>query len=286
MKNLNFENLEVLSPAGNAESFYAALNNGADAIYLGLDSFNARMKADNFSKDNIREYIKLAHSLNAKVYITINTLLNDDDFDELIEMTKVLTDAKADAFIVQDLGVAHILKTCFKNITLHASTQMGIHNLEGALIAERLGFKRIVLSRETTLKDIEDIHKNTNLEIEYFVQGALCVAFSGNCYLSSLEKGLSGNEGKCLQLCRLPYFNSQTKETKYYLSPRDLSLLENLPSLIKAGVTSFKIEGRLKHSGYVAICTNLYKKALNLILKQMIFCKKHSLVATLTKMHI
>lgn len=265
MKNIDFENLEVLSPAGDAESFYAALNSGADAIYLGLNNFNARMKAENFSKENIIDFIKLAHSFGVKIYITINTLLNDDDFDELVSLVKLLTQAKADAFIVQDLGVAHVLKNCFVGITLHASTQMGIHNLEGALVAEKLGFKRIVLSRETTLKDIEEIHENTNLEIEYFVQGALCVAFSGNCYLSSIENGLSGNEGKCLQLCRLPYLNSKTNETKYYLSPRDLSLLENISSLIDAGVTSFKIEGRMKHSGYVAICTKMYKTALNLI---------------------
>jgi len=265
MKKINFEKLEILSPAGNTESFMAALNNGADAIYLGLDKFNARMKADNFTKENIREYIKLAHSFNAKVYITINTLLNDEDFDELIDLVCALIQAKADAFIVQDLGVAHILKTCFDGITLHASTQMGIHNLEGALVAQKLGFSRIVLSRETSLEDIKEIHEKTNLEIEYFVQGALCVAFSGNCYLSSLEHGLSGNEGKCLQLCRLPYTNSITNETKYFLSPRDLALIKNLPVLIEAGVTSFKIEGRLKHSGYVSLCTNLYKNALNLI---------------------
>ncbi len=265
MKNIDFEKLEILSPAGNIESFMAALNNGADAIYLGLDKFNARMKADNFTKENIREYIRLAHSFNAKVYITINTLLNDEDFDELIDLVCALTQAKADAFIVQDLGIAHILKTCFEGITLHASTQMGIHNLEGALVAQKLGFSRIVLSRETSLEDIKEIHEKTDLEIEYFVQGALCVAFSGNCYLSSLEHGMSGNEGKCLQLCRLPYENTLTNETKYYLSPRDLALIKNLPLLIEAGVTSFKIEGRLKHSGYVSLCTNLYKTAINLL---------------------
>ena len=265
MKNINLENLEILSPAGSPDCFLSALNSGADAIYLGLGSFNARMKAENFSKENIREYIKLAHSHSVKVYITINTLLNDDDFDELISLVDFLTQAKADAFIVQDLGVAYVLKNCFKDIVFHASTQMGIHNLEGALVAEKLGFSRVVLSRETTIEDIKEIHQNTNLEIEYFIQGALCVAFSGNCYLSSLEHNASGNEGKCLQLCRLPYKNTQTNETKYYLSPRDLSLLENLPKLIDAGVTSFKIEGRMKHSGYVAICTNLYKNALNLI---------------------
>ncbi len=273
MKEINFENLEILSPAGNEESFLAAINNGADAVYLGLNSFNARMKADNFTTDNIRHYIALAHSFGVKVYITINTLLRDEDFDELINLVRVLTCAKADAFIVQDLGVAHVLKNCFKNIVLHASTQMGIHNLEGALVAKQLGFSRIVLSRETTLADIKEIHEKSGLEIEYFVQGALCVAFSGNCYLSSLENGASGNEGKCLQLCRLPYKNNQTNSEKYYLSPRDLSLLENLPKLIGAGVTSFKIEGRLKHPGYVGICTNLYKTALNLI-KNNIFTNK------------
>ena len=218
MKNLNQSPIEVLAPAGNPECFYAAINNGADAVYLGLSSFNARMRAENFTTSNIRDFIKHAHTFGVKVYITINTLLKDDDFDELVEMVKVLIDAKADAFIVQDYGVAHVLKTCFDGIVLHASTQMGIHNLDGALFAEKLGFSRIVLSRETKLEDIKLIKQHTNLEIEYFVQGALCVAFSGNCYLSSLEKNLSGNEGKCLQLCRLPFTNNQTGETKYYLS--------------------------------------------------------------------
>lgn len=265
MKNINFENLEILSPAGNPDSFIAALNSGADAIYLGLDLFNARMSAENFTTENIRTFIKLAHSHFVKVYITINTLLKDEDFDKLVELVDILTKAKADAFIVQDLGVAFVLKKCFNNIVLHASTQMGIHNLEGALVAEKIGFSRIVLSRETTLEDIKEISEKTNLELEYFIQGALCVAFSGNCYLSSIEHSASGNEGKCLQLCRLPYKSSLTNQEKYYLSPKDLSLIENLPLLIDAGITSFKIEGRLKHSGYVSICTKLYKTALNLI---------------------
>ena len=257
--------LEVLAPAGNPECFLSALHNGADAIYLGLSSFNARMKAQNFTTENIREYVSLAHTFGTKVYITINTLLCDEDFSELIELVKALTIAKVDAFIVQDYGVAHVLKNCFENIVLHASTQMGIHNLEGAKFAEKLGFSRIVLSREAKLEDIKLIKQHTNLEIEYFVQGALCVAFSGNCYLSSLEKNFSGNEGKCLQLCRLPFTNNQTGETKYYLSARDLSLLENLKELIDAGVTSFKIEGRMRHAGYVATATNIYKTAVELI---------------------
>lgn len=265
MKISNFENLEILSPAGSPECFYANINNGCDAVYLGLSDFNARMKAQNFTVENIRDYVKHAHKFGVKVYVTVNTLLNNEDFNKFIEMIKSLVKSKVDAFIVQDFGVAHILKSSFENITLHASTQMGIHNLNGAKVAEELGFSRIVLSREATLEDIKEIKQNTNLEIEYFVQGALCVAFSGNCYLSSLEKNASGNEGKCLQLCRLPYKNNLTNEESYYLSTRDLSLLKNLEVLIDAGVSSFKIEGRMRHAGYTATATNIYKSALQLI---------------------
>ena len=265
MNKIDLNKLEILSPAGSSECFYANIHNGCDAVYLGLSKFNARMKAQNFTLENIREYVKYAHKYNVKVYITINTLLNDNDIEDLISMIKSLIDAKVDAFIVQDLGVAHLLKNSFKNIVLHASTQMGIHNLYGAKIAEELGFSRIVLSRETSLADIKEIKQNTNLEIEYFVQGALCVAFSGNCYFSSIEKSASGNEGKCLQLCRLPYSNNLTHETAYYLSARDLSLLENLEKLIDAGVTSFKIEGRMRHAGYTATATHIYKSALTLL---------------------
>lgn len=265
MKNINLNKLEILSPAGNPECFYANINNGADAVYLGLSSFNARMKAENFTEGNIREYVKYAHKFGVKVYVTVNTLIENEDFNKFIEMIKVLINAKVDAFIVQDFGIAHLLKTSFDGIELHASTQMGIHNLNGARVAEKLGFSRIVLSRETTLEDIKEIKNNTNLEIEYFVQGALCVAFSGNCYLSALEKNASGNEGKCLQLCRLPYENNLNNETSYYLSTRDLSLLENLETLIDAGVTSFKIEGRMRHAGYTATATKIYKTALEKI---------------------
>ncbi len=265
MKNINLNTLEILSPAGSPECFYANINNGADAVYLGLSSFNARMKAENFTVQNIREYVKYAHKFGVKVYVTVNTLLENYDFDEFLKLIKALTKAKVDAFIVQDFGVAHLLKTSFDNIVLHASTQMGIHNLYGAKIAEKLGFSRIVLSRETTLEDIKEIKNNTNLEIEYFVQGALCVAFSGNCYLSSLEKNASGNEGKCLQLCRLPYQNTLNNQNSYYLSTRDLSLLSDLEKLIDAGVMSFKIEGRMRHAGYTATATKIFKTALEKI---------------------
>ena len=262
-KNQKHSPLEVLAPAGNLECFYAAINSNADAIYLGLSSFNARMKADNFTEENIREVTKFAHLHGVKIYVTVNILLEDQDFETLKTMIQKLIDAKVDAFIVQDIGVALFLKESFENIVLHASTQLGIHNLQGAKVAEQLGFSRIVLSRECTLEDIKEIKNNTNLEIEYFVQGALCVAFSGNCYLSALEKNASGNEGKCLQLCRLPNTNSLTNETAYHLSARDLCLLESLQKLIDAGVSSFKIEGRMRHAGYVATATSIYKQAIN-----------------------
>lgn len=265
MKNIDFEKLEILSPAGSAECFYANINAGCDAVYLGLSDFNARMKAQNFTTENIREFVKFAHKFSVKVYVTVNTLINNEQFDDFLNMIKILTNSKVDAFIVQDFGIAHLLKSSFKGITLHASTQMGIHNLNGAKIAEELGFSRIVLSRETSIEDIKEIKNNTNLEIEYFVQGALCVAFSGNCYFSSLEKSASGNEGKCLQLCRLPYENNIDNKTAYYLSARDLSLLHNLKELITAGVTSFKIEGRMRHAGYTATATKIYRQALDLL---------------------
>lgn len=258
--------LEILSPAGSAESFYADINAGADAIYLGLTSFNARMKAENFTTENIREFVRYAHLMGVRIYVTVNTLVSDSLIQEFYNLIKALVDAKVDAFIVQDFGVVHLLRNYFKNIIIHASTQMGIHNLEGAKVAESVGIKRIVLSRETKLEDIKLIHENTNLEIEYFVQGALCVAFSGNCYLSAVENNMSGNEGKCKQLCRLPYYSNISEKTAYYLSARDLSLIESLPELIDAGVTSFKIEGRMRHPGYCAITTHIYKTAIDKII--------------------
>lgn len=262
MEKNNTKNLEILSPAGSPAGFFASINAGADAVYLGLSTFNARIKAENFDTKNIREYVKFAHTFKVKVYVTINTLISDDEFDELIKLVKTLTEAKVDAFIVQDLGVFYTLSKLFKNIVIHTSTQMGVHNKLGAAVAQKLGAKRVVLSRETKLFDIKQIHSLDGLEIEYFVQGALCVAFSGNCYLSAIEKNKSGNEGKCLQLCRLPYYANNDYVQKYYLSARDLCLLDSLDELINAGVTSFKIEGRLRHPGYAATATKAYKTAL------------------------
>ena len=259
------EKTEILAPAGNLKNFYVAINNGADAVYLGLQGFNARAKAENFTKENIREITSYAHLFGVKVYVTLNTLISNDEAQSLLETAKACVDAKVDAFLVQDFGVLSLLKQNFKGINIHASTQMGIHNLEGAIIAEKLGITRVVLSREAKLEDIKLIKKNTNLEIEYFVQGALCVAFSGNCYLSEYLMGESGNRGKCKQICRFSYYNNLTKKEGFYLSPSDLCLLKNLKLLIDAGVCSFKIEGRLRRSGYVGQAVSSYKQALKLL---------------------
>lgn len=260
------KSLEVLSPAGSIDSFFAAINNGCDAVYLGLQDFNARDKADNFTTENIKDYVRIAHLFNVKVYLTVNTIVTDFEMDKLRELISFAVDAKVDAYIVQDLGVAKMLKDNFKGIVLHASTQMGVHNLYGAKVIENMGFTRVVLSREATLKDIEDIAQNTNLEIEYFVQGAMCVAFSGSCYMSSLCNNESGNRGRCLQLCRLSYTaKSGNKELGegYYISPTDNSLIEKLRELKNAGVVSLKIEGRMRRAGYVAVATKNYRDAVD-----------------------
>ena len=246
-------------------AFEAALMSGADAVYLGLDDFNARMKAQNFTSENIADVVKRAHFYGAKVYVTINTILQNEEFTRLISLVKSAVCAKVDAFLVQDIGVCKVLKDCFPDICLHASTQMGVHNLYGAKVAKELGVSRVVLSRETKLEDIKAIKENTDLEIEYFVQGALCIAFSGNCYLSSVEQGASGNRGLCKQMCRLSYKAKAGKDEDggYLFSARDLCLAKSVNQLARAGVCSFKIEGRLRREGYVATAVQTYRKAVD-----------------------
>lgn len=258
--------MEILSPAGDLKSFYSAVYHGADAVYLGLQTFNARIKADNFTTDNLASIVEFAHIYHVKVYITVNILIKDSEVDEFLETVRACVRAKVDAFIIQDLGMAQLLLDKFPNIVLHASTQMGIHNLSGAKVLADIGFKRVVLARETKLEDIKLIKMQTNLEIEYFAQGALCVAFSGNCYLSSLKNGNSGNRGKCLQLCRLPYKVSDGAKNiaeGYYLSAKDLCLMKRLQELSHAGVDCLKLEGRLKRASYVAQVTQSYRKAID-----------------------
>ena len=257
--------LELLAPAGDMTAFETALMSGADAVYLGLDDFNARMKAQNFTSENIADVVKRAHFYGAKVYVAINTILQNKEFTRLISLVKSAVCAKVDAFLVQDIGVCKVLKDCFSDICLHASTQMGVHNLYGAQVAKELGVSRVVLSRETKLEDIKAIKENTDLEIEYFVQGALCIAFSGNCYLSSVEQGASGNRGLCKQMCRLSYKAKAGKDedSGYLFSARDLCLAKSVNQLARAGVCSFKIEGRLRREGYVATAVQTYRRAVD-----------------------
>ncbi len=254
---------EVLAPAGDLESLKVAVFSGADAVYFGLQAFNARSKAQNFTLENLGDVVDFCHLYGTKVYLTVNTLIKDSELNEVLELVKSAYQKHVDAFIIQDLGLARVLKRNIPDIELHASTQMGIHNLEGALIAEEMGFKRIVLSREVTLNDISLIKAWTNLEVEYFVQGALCVSFSGNCYFSALKFNKSGNRGACLQPCRLKYRSSARGEYKYLLSPRDLCLINRLKQLADIGVDSFKIEGRMRRPAYVAQAVQSYRNAID-----------------------
>ncbi|MGN0789550.1 MAG: U32 family peptidase, partial [Christensenellales bacterium] len=235
---------------------------GADAVYLGLDCFNARIKADNFSLDNIAEYIDLAHLFGVKVYITFNTNVRQNEMSLLEKYVQKCVESKADAFIVTDLGTLEIFRRY--DVPLHASTQLGVHNLIGAKLLENLGFCRVVLARETLEEDIEAIKRNTNLEIEYFVHGALCVSFSGGCLMSSFMSGDSGNRGRCNQPCRLPYCSTiGDGKSHYLLSPADQCLIGKLDRLIKLGVDSLKIEGRLKSPHYVGQVVSAYRRVLD-----------------------
>lgn len=263
MKN----NVELLSPAGDFECVKAAVQNGADAIYLGASSFSARASAANFSLAELKEVINYAHIRNVKVHLALNTLIKNNEFSEAISIAEKAYELGIDAIIVQDLGLATTLINSFPKLPIHASTQMTIHNLSGVQALERLGIQRVVLARELSLPEIEYICRNTNVEIETFIHGALCIGYSGQCLFSSMVGGRSANRGKCAQACRLPYQLLQDKniiDSGYLLSPRDLCGLEFLPSLIEAGVKSFKIEGRLKSPEYVAVATRIYRKYIDL----------------------
>lgn len=255
---------EILAPAGNMDMLKAAVVNGADAVYLGLSKFSARAKATNFDDAQLKQAIDYAHLYNVKVYVAINTVMKNGELAEAVNSAFTALDLGADALILQDLGLAQILRSSRPNAVLHASTQMGIHNVEGAIVAKKLGFSRIILSRETLLSDIKKIKENVDIEIECFVQGALCIAFSGNCYFSSFVGGFSGNRGKCMQLCRKQYTCNNGGKTKsgYLLSAKDLMLARKINELISVGVDCFKIEGRLRRAEYVAESVRVYKNAI------------------------
>jgi putative protease len=252
---------ELLAPAGSREAFAAAIANGADAVYLGGKMFGARAYADNFSLEELKEMIEEAHLFGVKVYVTVNTIIYDDEFPDLIEFLDFLYQNHCDAIIVQDLGVANLARKRYPQLKLHASTQMNIHSLAQVKVLEELGFSRVVLARELSLAEISEIKKNSNLEIEVFVHGALCVSCSGNCYLSSIIGKRSGNRGRCAQPCRLEY--SLGKNQGYLLSTKDLNTLSRIPELLAAGIDSLKIEGRMKRPEYVACVVGAYRQALD-----------------------
>lgn len=261
--------VELLSPAGDFTSAKAAIQNGADAIYLGFSSFSARSGATNFTLEELKEVIDYAHIRNVKVHLALNILIKNSEFKDAISIAEKAYEFGVDAIIVQDIGLAMTLIKHFPKLDIHASTQMTANNLSGVQTLSRLGFKRVVLARELSIQEIEHICRNSDIEIETFIHGALCISYSGQCLMSSMIGGRSANRGKCAQACRLPYSliqDDKVIDSGYLLSPRDLCGLKYIPELIEAGVTSFKIEGRLKSPEYVAVVTKVYRKYIDLYL--------------------
>ena len=256
--------IELLSPVGDERGLKAAVNSGANGVYFGAKSFNAReYAAENFDDKAIENAIKFAKLRNVKVYITVNTLVYNDEIDKAILLIKNIYDMGADAIIVQDLGIIDIVRNNL-NIPMHASTQMSCNNTYSVKLLEKLGIERVVLARETSIENIKEIRKNTNIELETFIHGALCVSFSGQCAYSYLHGGRSANRGACAQACRMEYSGGKTD---YPLSAKDLMTIDIIPNLIEAGINSFKIEGRAKRSEYVAITTSIYRKAIDFALQ-------------------
>lgn len=259
--------MELLAPAGSMEALRAAVQNGADAVYLGGGEFNARQNAQNFDEEALFEAVSYAHLYGVAVHVTLNTLIFDRELPRIKAFLKLLAEAGADAVIVQDLGAWDMVKTHVPTLSMHASTQMTVHNLEGVRRLEALGFSRVVLSRELSLKEIRKICESTNTEIEVFGHGALCVSYSGQCLFSSLVGGRSGNRGQCAQPCRLPYTlldeGKEVGEKGYLLSPKDLWTLSDISALKEAGVASLKLEGRLKRPAYVAAAVREYRRAID-----------------------
>ena len=254
--------IELLAPAGSFETALAAFQAGADAVYLGLDAFSARAEAVNLTPAQLRDLLAWARPRERKVYVTFNTVINDADLPAAIERLAILDELRPDGLIVQDLGIARLVRNHFPALPLHASTQLVAHNLEGVLALKELGFTRVVLARELSLEEIRTITRRCGTEIEVFVHGALCYSLSGLCLFSAMEKNRSGNRGKCAYCCRLPYTNADGAKTLPF-SMRDLRLDDCLDALKDAGVASLKIEGRMKSSLYVASVTSHYRQLLD-----------------------
>ena len=263
--------IELLSPAGDFECLISAVQNGADAVYFGAEKFNARMNGINFAGDELKKAIEYAKLRNVKTYLTLNTLIKNDEFEDAIELLKYAYECGIDGVIMQDLGLARYAIKNFPDMEIHASTQMTVHNVAGVQELKKLGFKRVVLSRELNINEIKDIYEKTKMDLEIFIHGALCISYSGQCLMSSIIGQRSGNRGKCAGTCRLPYELIDKNDNKlldkgYLLSSKDVCTLDILPKIIETGAMSFKIEGRMKTPEYVGIVTSVYRKYIDLAL--------------------
>ena len=287
--------IELLAPAGSSEALHAAVENGADAVYLGGKLFSARQQADNFDMVVLKEELEYAHTKGVSIYLTMNTLVSDDEMKQALIFAAEARGAGIDGIIVQDLGLAAALRRVIPDVPLHGSTQMTIYDIEGARALEDMDFKRVVLARELALQEVAEIAGHTQLEVEVFVHGALCICYSGQCLMSSIIGGRSGNRGRCAQPCRLPYRlsgnlhsgqmvqklnensrsgnNAQNltdvRKVQYLLSPKDMCSLEHMTEIVNSGVHSLKIEGRMKSPEYVATVVRIYRKYLDLALEQV-----------------
>lgn len=263
--------MELLAPAGSWESFLAAVNNGADAVYIGGQQFSARQAAANFDLHKIEEAIRYGHQRGRKIYVTVNTLIGAQEFDAVLDYLWQLTNCGVDAVILQDVGLLEAARNLLPGLRIHASTQMTTHNQDGAAFLQRLGVSRIVLARELAAEEIKMIHQAVpEIQLEVFVHGALCYSYSGQCLFSSMIGGRSGNRGRCAQPCRLPYGIYRDKQPivqegrgRYLLSPADLCLIQYLPVIAALGVTAVKIEGRMRRPEYVAVVTRAYRQVLD-----------------------
>ena len=261
---------ELLSPVGNMECLMAAINGGCDAVYLAGKAFGARGFAGNFSKEELVKVVEICHLYNVKVYITVNTLIYDNEVEFFLNYIDFLHSIGVDAVIMQDIGMIDLVRKTYPNLEIHASTQANIHNLDGVKFCEEIGIKRVVLARETPYELIDKIKKNTNCDLEIFVHGALCMSYSGECLMSALIGNRSGNRGTCAQCCRQMYsleVDNHVVDNGYLLSTKDLNTLDNIGKLIDCGVSSLKIEGRMKRPEYVYLVTSTYRKAIDNYIK-------------------
>ena len=268
IEGVYMKKIELLSPAGNMESLKAAIEGGCDAVYLAGKVFGARSFAGNFTNEELKEAVYYAHLYGVKVYVTVNTIIYEREVENFLDFIRYIHKIGVDAVIMQDLGMMDLVRKKFPNLEVHASTQMHIHNFEGAKFLQKLGIKRVVMARETPIEVIKKIIKELDIEVETFIHGALCISYSGQCLMSALIGNRSGNRGSCAQCCRKAYnlydeYGNKLNKDNYLLSTKDLCTLDNIDKLIEIGVNSLKIEGRMKRPEYVYIVTKIYRKVID-----------------------